>query len=274
MSWSTAVDEPTSAPGSAAATWPNDTANDDQVVRLFQSFPADVRPIVRASLLTVLAHPVVGRAYYFARPDRTATAEKSLHGLQAALTRIFTHGLCDPGVNAAIARARRIHEGLDATNGDFVQAVALFAATAFNWLDRYGWRPMRTDERAALLRYFVRIAESLGVDDLPRTEAALMAAAHHREHDASPADHSTAIAQEIRKLLLAENSRVVLAVKQAVFLSTMNPRTVERLGERPSGLLVRCLSTWYFRLQSRLAASRRKGSRLELRDPIGAGEFA
>lgn len=67
----------------------------------------------------------------------------------------------------AIARMNATHGHFTIPNDDFLFVLSTFISYPFNWLDKYGYRPLNSNEKQAWFTFFRRIGERMNIQDIP-----------------------------------------------------------------------------------------------------------
>lgn len=135
-----------------------------EIVRLlmFHEFPWDVRMAGRLMIWHLYANPPVAVAV--GRTDALPTRSEVT---PLAFGDLVEHGFDSPRGREILRFINRGHRGtLVAGHNAF--ALAALAVTLVRWLDRYGWRPVTSGERAALATFYAELGRRMGVRDLPR----------------------------------------------------------------------------------------------------------
>lgn len=72
---------------------------------------------------------------------------------------------------AALARMNAIHGRFRIANADFLYVLSTFVFEPIRWNRRFGWRPMREQEKEALYRFWRAMGERMGIRDIPTVTA-------------------------------------------------------------------------------------------------------
>lgn len=71
----------------------------------------------------------------------------------------------------AIRRLNQMHGSYDIPNDQMLYVLTTFVVPSRRWIDRYGYRPMNTAEVASSVHYWKRMAELMGIRDVPEDYA-------------------------------------------------------------------------------------------------------
>ena len=71
----------------------------------------------------------------------------------------------------AIRRLNQMHGSYDIPNDQMLYVLATFIVPSRRWIDRYGYRPMNPAEVASSVHYWKRMAELMGIRDVPEDYA-------------------------------------------------------------------------------------------------------
>lgn len=136
-----------------------------EIVRLlmFHEFPWDVRMAGRLMVWHLYANGWVAAAV-----GRTDDLLSRSEVTSLAFGDLVEHGFDSPRGREVLRFINRGHRGPLVTAGHLAFALAALAVTLVRWLDRYGWRPVTSGERAALATFYAELGRRMGVRDLPR----------------------------------------------------------------------------------------------------------
>ncbi|WP_328863187.1 oxygenase MpaB family protein [Streptomyces sp. NBC_00306] len=80
-------------------------------------------------------------------------------------------GLESPEGRAYLRRMNQMHRRYVISNDDHLYIIALFIVTPVQWINRFGWRRLTVHEERALTNYGRRLAQLMGIKDVPATFA-------------------------------------------------------------------------------------------------------
>lgn len=105
---------------------------------------------------------------------------------------------------AAIARMNAIHQRFKIDNADFLYVLSTFIYEPIRWLERFGWRSLTAEERAAYVEFWQQVGDRMHLHSIPATDAEF--AVYHDRYEAERftyADTNQQIAQATRQMFLS-----------------------------------------------------------------------
>lgn len=81
-------------------------------------------------------------------------------------------GLESPEGRAYLRRMNQMHRRYVIGNDDSIYIIALFIVVPVRWINRFGWRKLTVHEERAMTNYGRRLAQLMGIKDVPATFAA------------------------------------------------------------------------------------------------------
>lgn len=79
------------------------------------------------------------------------------------------------GGRAVIQRMNRIHANYAISEADNLYVLSGFVVEPIQWLERYGWRPLRAEEQQALFRFWMHVGGLMGIRNRPERLEELLA---------------------------------------------------------------------------------------------------
>lgn len=142
----------------------------EEIFRLttFYEFPWDYQQGVSVAFLRDFGSPRISRLL-----DRTQEFEKAGQKRYDD-TLLFAYEMSVDGFDSDRGRSaarhlNRIHGKYRIPNEDFRYVLATTVVGPKRWLDRFGWRPLCSNEKAALALVGHRMADAMGIEGAPRT---------------------------------------------------------------------------------------------------------
>jgi uncharacterized protein (DUF2236 family) len=129
-------------------------------------FPWDVQRATELALFRTFAVPEIGEllartgAFTEATQKRFSDTLIILDGAGA-----FIAG--DEDSRVALQRLNRMHGAYDIPNDQMIYVLTTFVVPLVRWVNRYGYRSMTHAEVEAMVRYWQRMAELMGLKDVP-----------------------------------------------------------------------------------------------------------
>jgi dephospho-CoA kinase len=216
-------------------------------------FPWDLTRSLELALLKTFCVPSIAalldRSGEFARQPRKRYDDTGL-----MVAELLRHGPDSPAGAAVIARMNRIHGHYAIANDDFVYVLSTFVAEPIRWLERYGWRPLSTEEQQALHRFWQRVGERMGIAAIPPDLEALLAfnqAFEAERFTLAPANGRVA---EATLMMLLRDWPPPLRPLIRLLLQALPEATVNAsLGWPQAPAALQGLIRWALRVRSRLA---------------------
>ncbi|MFM7264204.1 MAG: dephospho-CoA kinase [Cyanobium sp.] len=167
-------------------------------------FPWDITRSLELALLKTFCVPAISgllqRSGEFEQRPRKRYDDTGL-----MVAEMLRHGPDSPAGLAVIARMNRIHGHYAIANDDFLYVLSTFVAEPIRWLERYGWRPMHPAEQQALFRFWRRVGERMGLQQLPASLEELLALNDLVEREVfRPAASNRRIAEATLSMLLSD----------------------------------------------------------------------
>ncbi len=100
---------------------------------------------------------------------------KRLDDTKAILAEILDPGMDSPEGAAMVAHLNAIHGHYRISNDDFLYTLSVFTVDVDQWIQRWGWRPLRLKERRALYNLYRELGVRMGIREIPSTFAAMVA---------------------------------------------------------------------------------------------------
>jgi dephospho-CoA kinase len=165
-------------------------------------FPWDITRSLELALLKTFCVPSISgllqRSGEFEQRPRKRYDDTGL-----MVAEMLRHGPDSAAGLAVIERMNRIHGHYAISNDDFLYVLSTFVAEPIRWLERYGWRPLDPAEQRALFRFWRRVGERMGLQQLPASLEELLALNERVEQEVfRPAASNRRIAEATLSMLL------------------------------------------------------------------------
>ena len=205
-------------------------------------FPWDLARATEFSLFHTFAVPGIGDLLYRTGAFTQQTQRRYddttviLYGVGR-----FIGGESDD--RTAIKRLNQMHGAYDIPNDQMLYVLTTFVVPPRRWIDRYGYRPMNSDEVDAMVRYWQRMGDLMGLKDIPADYAAFSQYfdEYERERFAfSPGGR--AVADSTLDLFVSWYPALLRPLARAIVVSLMEPLVRQTLRyEAPSAALDRAV---------------------------------
>ncbi|MFM7087892.1 MAG: dephospho-CoA kinase [Cyanobium sp.] len=167
-------------------------------------FPWDISRALELALLKTFCVPSIAglldRSGEFNQRPRKRYDDTAL-----MVAELLRHGPDSAAGAAVIARMNRIHGHYAISNHDFLYVLSTFVAEPIHWLERYGWRSLSPCEQQALHRFWRRVGQRMGIQQIPDSLEALLAfsSTYEADHFAA-ADCNHRVAEATVAMLLRD----------------------------------------------------------------------
>ena len=131
-------------------------------------FPWDSQQALSFALFRTYAVPSIGQLLYDTGEFAGAT-QKRHDDTAILLETIADRGMESDEGRAGIRRMNQMHGSYDISHDDMRYVLATFVVTPTRWIQRYGWRPGTDAERLAVVRYYQRLGQLMGIRDIPES---------------------------------------------------------------------------------------------------------
>lgn len=131
-------------------------------------FPWDSQQALSFALFRTYAVPSIGQLLYDTG-EFTGAVQKRHDDTAILLETIADRGLESDEGRAGVRRMNQMHGSYDISNDDMRYVLATFVVTPVRWIERYGWRPGTDAERLATVRYYQRLGQLMGIQDIPES---------------------------------------------------------------------------------------------------------
>lgn len=83
---------------------------------------------------------------------------------------LVEHGYDSERGRASLRTVNRMHARYDISNDDMLYVLSTFAFDPLDWIDRYGWRRLRPNERRAGVEFYRQVGIRMGIRDIPTSD--------------------------------------------------------------------------------------------------------
>lgn len=131
-----------------------------------RTFPWDINRALELALLKTFCVPSIAallqRTGEFEQRPRKRYDDTGL--MVAELLRL---GPDSDGGRAVIQRLNRIHSTYAISSADYAYVLSGFVAEPIRWIERFGWRPLHSNEQEALFRFWHHVGGLMGIEQRP-----------------------------------------------------------------------------------------------------------
>jgi hypothetical protein len=129
-------------------------------------FPWDYQRALELALFRTFAVPYIGDVLDRAGEFRER-AQRRYDDTALLLAEVLDNGPDSPRGRAAIRRINQQHGRWSIPNEYMVYVLTTFVVVPVRWIERFGWRPLHPNERAAAYAYYARLGELMGIREVP-----------------------------------------------------------------------------------------------------------
>ncbi|WP_217400547.1 oxygenase MpaB family protein [Catellatospora tritici] len=158
---------------SARTSPPQETPVDQHAVYrhlALREFGADLRLGLNLAFYRTFAVPAIARLL-LDTGELTERTRKRADDTGLFMYELIAHGPDHPRGRQVIAALNRIHRVYDITPDEYRYVLGTFVFIPTRWIDRYGPRRLRADERAATWHFYREVGRLMNIRDLPDTWA-------------------------------------------------------------------------------------------------------
>lgn len=144
---------------------------------------------------------------------------------------LVDHGFADPRGQQVVRRLNRIHRRYDIANSDYLYVLGALVVVPVRWLERYGWRAISWQERAATYWFYRELGQQMGIYNIPPGYQAFeqwFDAFERTQVRATPA--SRRLMQASRELLVGRFPRPLAPLAGALADALLDDRLREAVG--------------------------------------------
>lgn len=217
-------------------------------------FPWDLQQALSLALFRTYAVPSIGRLLHHTQAFEDTT-QKRHDDTVLILDAVGTHGPDSTPGRAAIRRMNQMHGRYDISGDDMRYVLSTFVVTPVRWIASYGYRALSEAEIIAIVHYYRRLGELMGIKDIPETYAdfATLMDDYEAEHFAFDAG-GRAVADSTLQLLESFYPAFAARGVRTFTLAILDPHVREAFGYPAPARPVIVLSKAVLRLRGRLVA--------------------
>lgn len=207
-------------------------------------FPFDTRIGLNLAFYRTFAVPEI--AELLVRTGQfTGHAMKRSYDTGLVMYELIAAGFGDPRGREMVRLLNRVHQRWDISTDQYRYVLTAFAVTPTRWLTEHGWRPVTSNEREGVTRFYRELGRRMNIADPPTTYAEACTVLDHYEstHIAPSPAGATLVAATLP--ILADQLPERLRPRAAHVLSAMfdDADLAHGLGlPRPNRALARTLT--------------------------------
>jgi hypothetical protein len=201
-------------------------------------FPFDTTRALEFALFRSFAVPSVS-----ALLDRTGEflrrAQKRYDDTDIIVSALIEHGYDSDHGRRALERMNALHGRFAIANADFLYVLSTFVFEPIRWNERFGWRPLCENERAAYFHFWREVGRRMGIRDIPAD--AVEFERFNREYERTRfrfTESNRRVGTAILELFVGWFPRLLSPLVRRTIVALLDEPLVEAMGfRRPSPLL-------------------------------------
>ena len=129
-------------------------------------FPFDTTRSLELALFRTFASPRIA-ALLDSSGEFARQPQKRYDDTDLIISAILEHGYDSEIGKRALRRMNRIHGRFAIENSDFLYVLSTFVFEPVRWIERYGWRPLSTQERLGIFHCWREIGRRMNIGGIP-----------------------------------------------------------------------------------------------------------
>jgi ER-bound oxygenase mpaB/B'/Rubber oxygenase, catalytic domain len=192
-------------------------------------FPWDYRRALELALLRTFAVPSIAELL-------TATGEfrrfpqRRYDDTAVLMGELAAYGYDSPRGRTALRRINRAHSHYRIPGDDMLYVLSTFVLDPVRWIDRYGWRPLLTEEREAAYFFYREVGRRMDIGDIPAGYAELEQFSDGYAQRLRPTDASRELAEHVLGLVATWFPRPVRRPVRAMLPAAFDDQLLRGLG--------------------------------------------
>ncbi|MFI6100230.1 oxygenase MpaB family protein [Lentzea sp. NPDC051213] len=240
-------------------------ADHEEIMRISAGleFPWDYQKSLELALFRTYCVPTIS-----ALLERTSEFErrpqKRYDDTAVLMAELVEHGYDSPRGRESLRVVNRQHGRYDISNDDMLYVLSTFIYEPIDWLRRYGWRTLSSNEQLAAFHFYRAVGTRMGIRDIPADFAEFRAfkETYEQQHFVfAPSNHR--IGQYTLDLFCSWYPAVLAPVVSRAVVALLDPEMVRAFGFVAPAAWVSALARLTLRL--RAAVVRRMPVRRELK---------
>ena len=140
----------------------------EEIAYLLQcyEFPWDYERALEFALFRTYAVPSISSLLY-KTGEFLARPRKRYDDTELILYEITENGFDSERGRAALRRMNQMHGRFPITNEDFLYVLSTFVFEPIRWIDRFGWRTLRENEKQGLFQFYRELGRRMAIKDIP-----------------------------------------------------------------------------------------------------------
>ncbi len=129
-------------------------------------FPWDYERALEFALFRTYAVPSISELL-FKTGEFTRRPRKRYDDTELILYEITENGFDSERGRAALKRMNQMHGRFPISNEDFLYVLSTFVFEPIRWIDRFGWRLLKENEKQGIFRFYCELGRRMNIKDIP-----------------------------------------------------------------------------------------------------------
>lgn len=129
-------------------------------------FPWDYERALEFALFRTYAVPSIS-ALLFKTGEFISRPRKRYDDTELILYEITENGFDSERGRAAMRRMNQMHGRFPIANEDFLYVLSTFVFEPIRWINRFGWRTLKKNEKHGLFRFYRELGRRMAIKDIP-----------------------------------------------------------------------------------------------------------
>ncbi len=141
----------------------------EEIVYLLQcyEFPWDYERALEFALFRTYAAPSIS-ALLYKTGEFVSRPRKRYDDTELILYEITENGFDSERGRAALRRMNQMHGRFPIANEDFLYVLSTFVFEPIRWIDRFGWRLLRENEKQGIFQFYRELGQRMNIKDIPQ----------------------------------------------------------------------------------------------------------
>jgi hypothetical protein len=141
----------------------------EEIMYLLQcyEFPWDYERALEFALFRTYAVPSIS-ALLYKTGEFVSRPRKRYDDTELILYEITENGFDSERGRAALRRMNQMHGRFPIANGDFLYVLSTFVFEPIRWIERFGWRELRDNEKQGIFRFYSELGRRMAIKAIPK----------------------------------------------------------------------------------------------------------
>jgi hypothetical protein len=141
----------------------------EEIMYLLQcyEFPWDYERALEFALFRTYAVPSIS-ALLYKTGEFVSHPRKRYDDTELILYEITENGFDSERGRAALRRMNQMHCRFPIDNGDFLYVLSTFVFEPIRWIERFGWRRMKQNEKQGIFQFYRELGHRMAIKDIPK----------------------------------------------------------------------------------------------------------